>query len=426
LTRVAEAKPVRSTTVPFEEQATHVLRRLRAAVSAVIQAIPGAHAIQKAADLQRALDIRATLAWQMYRLAYAADPLPEGSTIPGTGAMNRFFEAAVARGVPKTVAETARQAVREFKGVVQAHAGDRSAFDSMISSIGGKTSAAVDLQHKRAAYKANSHIWGVRAKTQLSCMILRPSPSDPERVDMLGVRGLIGLRRLRPNATWEISRSRQSESDGRVLQRHDPKRAIPIDPPGADDTPGFSLLQGFCSQPLPRFKSVCGPSGFASVELEPTDIGNKAAVTCVFADVFPAFFARYCEPDDPDPVFTSHSMVRTPCEVLVHDVMIAPAVLWEPAEPLVYSDLRTVDPAPGGRERDLLPTSASVVHLGKGPDVLSSPDVPRYVEMVRYALDRAGWDGRQFEVYRCRVEFPVMPSSVMVRFEMPQRPIRPE
>jgi hypothetical protein len=88
----------------------------------------------------------------------------------------------------------------------------------------------------------------------------------------------------------------------------------------------------------------------------------------------------------------------------------------------VFSDLRTVDPAFAGRSRDLLPTSASVVHLGRGPQVLSSANVPRYAEMVQYALDRAGWDARQFDVYRCRVEFPVMPSSVMVRFEMPRRP----
>ena len=426
MTAPVTTQPTPPRDAPFEEQATAVLRRLRAAVSAVIETIPNVEPITRATDLQRALELRNTLAWQVYRLGRTTDPLPEGNTIPGAAAMNRFFEAASARGVPIETINAAQQAVREFKAVVQTHAGDRSAFDSMISSLGGKTSAAVDLHHKRAAYKANSHIWGVRAKTQLSCLILRPSPADPEMVDMLGLRGLIRLRRLRPNATWEISRSRQSESDGRVLERHDPKRVIPIDPPGADDTPGFSLLQRFCSQPLPRFRSVRGPSGFANVELEPTEIGNKAAVTCLFGDLYPAFFARYCEPDDPEPVFTAHSMVRTPCEVLVHDVMITPSLFSEPTEPLVYSDLRAVDPAVSGREHDLLPTSASVVHLGKGPEVLSSPDVPRYSEMVQYALDRAGWDAREFDAYRCRVEFPVMPSSIMVRFEMPRRPIKAE
>jgi hypothetical protein len=407
---------------PFEDQAKRVLHRLRAAVSSVIQGIPGSESITRAADLQRVLSLRSTLAWQVYRLARAADPLSGGSAIPGSAAMNRFFDAARTVGAPVETINAAQQAVRDFKAVVQAHAGDRSAFDSMVSTLGGKSSAQVDLQHKRAAYKANSHIWGVRAKTQLSCLVLRLNPSDPEMVDMLGIRGLIGLRRLRPNAVWEISRARQSETDGRVLARHDQKRVIPIDPPGANDTPGFSLLQRFCSQPLPRFRSVRGQAGFMNVELEATDIGNKAAVTCLFGDIYPAFFARYCEPDDPDPVFAAHTMVRTPCEQLVHDVMITPGLYSKPSEPLVLSDLRAVDPALSGRQRDLLPMPESVVYLGKGPEVLFSPDVPRYTEMAQYALDRAGWDARQFDVYRCRVEFPVMPSSVMVRFDMPRRP----
>src|SRR6188474_2626541 len=124
---------------PFVEQATTVLRRLRAAVAGVIDGLPDAASIARAADLQRALDVRSTLAWQIYRLARTTDPLPEGSTIPGAGAMNRFFEAAVARGVPIETINTAQQVVREFKAVVQTHAGDRSAFDSMISSLGGKT-----------------------------------------------------------------------------------------------------------------------------------------------------------------------------------------------------------------------------------------------------------------------------------------------
>src|SRR5687768_17024806 len=152
MTRALKAGKEPSTDAPFEQQATVVLRRLRAAVSAVIEAVHGADSIARAADLQRALDIRSTLAWQVYRLAYAAGPLAEGSAIPGTSAMNRFFRAAAARGAPAPVVSAAKQAVAEFKTVVQAYAGDRSAFDSMLSSIHGSGAAQVDLQHKRAAF----------------------------------------------------------------------------------------------------------------------------------------------------------------------------------------------------------------------------------------------------------------------------------
>jgi hypothetical protein len=391
MTRLLKVKKRPRHDVPFEEQATTILRRLRAAIAAVIDALPGAVAIERAADLQRALDIRSTLAWQVYRLAYAAGSLPEGSTIPGTGAMNRFFNAAVARGAPETVVEAARKAVREFKGVVQAHAGDRSAFDSMISSLGGQASAAVDLQHRRAAYKANSHIWGVRAKAQLACFVFQPSRDAQDRLDLLGIRGLVNLRRLRRDVSWVIARVRLFDAEIQKPQRLDPGTAI--DAIEDDDSAGVPLLRRFCSQPLPKFKRVPAGNDFVNIELEPTGIGNKSAITGLIGDVYRALYQRYR--DAIRSIHYMRSQVRTPVEVLVHDVLIYDGLFGgRMPEMRVYGDHRGVDPAAPDREIDLLRLAETVTHLGRGADVLATPDVPRYAEMVRYALGRAGWDPR--------------------------------
>ncbi len=48
--------------------------------------------------------------------------------------------------------------------------------------------------------------------------------------------------------------------------------------------------------------------------------------------------------------------------------------------------------------------------------------MPRYGEMAAYVFDRLGWDAEQFEVFRCRVEYPVMHSAVVVRFPLPEAP----
>jgi hypothetical protein len=58
--------------------------------------------------------------------------------------------------------------------------------------------------------------------------------------------------------------------------------------------------------------------------------------------------------------------------------------------------------------------------LGQGTSVLPTPDVPRYVEMADYVAERVRWDLDQFEVYRCRVEYPVMHSAVVIRFDLPK------
>ena len=63
-----------------------------------------------------------------------------------------------------------------------------------------------------------------------------------------------------------------------------------------------------------------------------------------------------------------------------------------------------------------------VVHLGRGPEVLAAAELPRYPELIAWAIDRAGWDPRRFETWRLRVEYPVVLSSVGLVFDMQPRP----
>jgi len=41
--------------------------------------------------------------------------------------------------------------------------------------------------------------------------------------------------------------------------------------------------------------------------------------------------------------------------------------------------------------------------------------------MVDHVLSRVGWEGDRFLVYRCLVEYPVMPSTIMIRYELPEK-----
>lgn len=97
-------------------------------------------------------------------------------------------------------------------------------------------------------------------------------------------------------------------------------------------------------------------------------------------------------------------------------------VVGTPPKVRVLSDHRGVDVASAGRACDELAMRASVIHLGHGTDVLETPDVPRYVELITYAMDRLGWDAEEFEVFRCSIEYPVMPSSVVAQFDLPEAP----
>lgn len=404
---------------PFEGEAAGVMQRLRETMSAVIESIPasGTGEIRRAADLQRALGIRNSLAWQVYRLAHAPDPLIEASSVPGRAAMKSFLEAASSRGVERRQVQAASAAMKEFHELVETHAGDRRTFDSMVSGLTAAGSQQVDFTSKRAAFRANSHIWGVQAKTRLACYLYHPAADAPDRIDAAGIRGLHRLRRLRRNAPWVVSRFGASDNDGVT------RRTVvcePLDPMGKAGH-GVALLRDFCSRPLPTFRTVSAALGVTSVEIEGESVGNMSAVTCFIGDVARAVLGRY--QDENNRYQASQALIRTPCETLIQDVLVYDGTFGEISpQVMVYGDHRSGDAVSGDRACDLLALRETVDYLGRGPSVLRTPALPRYPEMVQYALDRLGWDGRRFDVYRCRVEYPVMPSSVVVRFDLPKPP----
>ena len=218
------------------------------------------------------------------------------------------------------------------------------------------------------------------------------------------IQGLIGLRSLRSNVSCVLATISSSSDQTRPLA------------PSAE-AKGVDLLPGFCSSPLPALRRVkVGPRS-SHIVIEPAGLGAASAVTCIVGRVVRGAIERGAT----EHRYEQHlAYVRTPCKVLIHDTLVRRGLYDSPPEVRVYSDHRD-EPVTAEREIDLIPTRESVVHLGSGIDVLGTPHVPDYVAMAGYAFGCLGWDAGDFVVYRCRIEYPVMPSSVGVRFRLPRR-----
>jgi hypothetical protein len=396
-----------------ERHAISAIRRLQSAIRELIKVTPGE--TRRPTDLTATLGIHYKLAWQVHRLAHANEPLAQAGNVPGPIAMERFLEATSRRGAPAERVAQVRAVMQEFEGLIDAHAGSRSEFESILSGLSPTGSDQVDLAQKRAAFKAQSHLWGVRAKTRLCTFAYQTSKFEQD-LDTVGIRGFVDITRLRKGARWSVSHTRMHQDDPALDRMETPR---PIDAGSYDRDCGLSLLKKFCSSPLPRFRSVTTAAGIQNVEMEGEAVGNRSALTFFLGDVFPRAFARYR--GDPGLENRTHSMIRTPCEVLVHDVLLHEDTGCRVRpEVRVYGDQRDVDPETLGRECDLLSVRESVLFLGKGLDVLETPDVPRYAEMVQHSFGKLGWDVSKFLVWRCRVEYPIMPSSVVVQFDLPE------
>ncbi len=402
--------------VEFEQQAKAVLERLQAAMARLIESIPAAGHIDRPTDLQRTLGIHSKLAWQVFRVATADNPIQEGRSVPGGTSMERFLTAAANRGVPNARLDDVRRAFQGFEELVNVHAGNRPAFESMIGGLAEVSSDQLDLTHRRAAFRAFAHFLGARAKAMLGCSIYQPSAQNPGMLESINLKGLFGLSTQRPDAAWELS----SLKGAQEVESIRPSRAGDKQDAGAD-IEGIALFKEFCSWPLPPLKTVQREEGRVSVLVHGQLIDNMSALNLVLGPMKLDGIARYRTADNN--VLLTSVAVRTPSEVLIHDVLVHKGV-FPHASPRVEL-FHTLAGGPFGRfqpEHDRLQMRESVIYLGGGADVVETPEIPDYPEMVRTACARAGWDPAAFDVYRCRMEFPVVPSTVRVMFDLPEKP----
>ena len=389
------------------------MRQVRKTFADLIVTVPGG--VQKPSDLQKSLALDQKLSWKILKIVDTEDPLSAAQFMPGTAAIQLFLKAAARQKLPIERIEDANAAADSFEELVNTHAGDRTSFDAMISACCHGAHQRMDLVQKRSAYRANSYLLGIQAGTQLSCQIYCPNADDPTRLDFAGVRGYVGLCGLRPDASWIVSRTRTADDDGVVRQ---PVIREPIDP-AVENQAGISLLTEFCSQPLPKLRSVATNTGYLYGELLSNGVGNTAAFDCMFGDVSYQALSRYR--DEHNQFGAICAEIRTPCKVLILDLIVREDT-FGPLQPQVevYSEHGGGPTFVEGGRRHKLDTIESVVYLGRGSSVVHTRDISRYCELCDYIFERLEWDGECFDVYRCRVEYPITPSTVLMRFSLPE------
>lgn len=395
----------------FKSEAGAVLERLQKALAEVIALIPGE--VDKAADLERELKIRKTLAWQVYRMATAPDPVLEASNLPGQFAMERFLDAARVKGVPQAKLDAASKALTDYRRFVKTHAGDRKTFDSLMSGVAPQNVQIANLTSRRAAFRANSDIWGLQVRTRFSVLLYYPG--DDRMIDHANIRGIVDLQQLRENRPFILSRTHVEQARSSRLDH-------PIDLE-AHERYGVSLLSEFCTDPDTHVRTYTDANNELVAELVPSTVGKAGAASAVVASCFRGWGFRFRTPETPDVCGVART--ETPFETYVGDVLIAEGAYGKTLPALRASVVgRAIgggDELMDGLAKHLL-WREDVKYLGRGPSVLATPDVPRYPEMVEHVCSRLGWDPERLHVFRCRVEYPPMPSSIVVQFDLPEKP----
>lgn len=405
-----------------------MLRSLQPALANIVEHLRPA--VMRPTDLQKCLGLDRKLSWSIYHAATARDPRAVASMLPGRRAMQRFFTAAQERGVPADAIERASRAFDDFEASVARHAGSRDVFQTMLAEWSGHASDSgvvvpasldADHKHKRAGFRAASLLWGRQAKVGCGIQILHPGEGGPEAdyLDSVLIKGMVGLRRTRRSVPlhvtahhWRAPHPPQPPPAAPSAPPHFPaptppgrvRRREPLDP-RITDPDAMWLLQDFCSRPLPEFRLRITREGYRSHELVSAGIGASGEITYFTGESRRGDAARPRR--EPGGATWFSKAVDIPMEVLIQDIFIHRSI-WDTTPPQVHVFAYPLDGSLEFRDADLLPLNESAEYLGLGIDAARTPIVPRYADMLAYAMNRMGWKEDEFRVFRCRVEYPVM------------------
>lgn len=383
--------PPRHTPESFAAECARTLKALRASLRRLLAEAPTP--IKRATDLQHALGVRASLAWQVFRVAKAEDASASVEHIPLADAMTKFFDAARKKGFPKHVVDHAVASYATFEAMIAQHAGSRSTLDAMIAGMGGQNNEQIDLRARRAAFRAASQLWGLQSTLTYRCLI--GGLAGPG-LDMLSVivQGSRGLRALRPNRALPICR--RTTTWTRADNPEEFQAGVK----------GTSLLEDFCTDNLPRITTTVRGS-VAHDYVTFVGMGLTAKLDIFLATKMNSVL------DDSEPELGVTSMIRVPSEEFIAD-MLVPAGVLDPATVTVRTCGCTEDVSAAETALDeyLLAPPRPAMYLGTDLEALHDKSMPRCPEMLRFVLREIGQSRTPYDIFRCRVRFPTLHTCI--------------
>jgi hypothetical protein len=396
----------------FERRLAAVGGRLGHCIRQVLSAVPDAP--QGPAQVARKLGIDKVLASRVLKATQRHDPIAVLHLSPGPAPLRRLVSAARKRGVPATLTDAARAVIDEFDAIVRNDIGDRRSLDTIISAWLPEARQEFELRRKQAASRAMSELLGAVANVDLGTVLLHPSGTDG-MLDVVWLFGLLRLRRLRAG-------SRVKFASRRLGNGSPPRQPRTLD--GAQMQNFNELrLDEFCSKP-PAELDVQRAGEVVHYTLAGSSYGPQSATDLVFAEVNLAEMPHYVDPRR-RPRRQVFAEVATPASTLVFDALVHESVFtWtEPVLSIYDTVLDGVadanDPA---RDMDRLDLREAIQPLGRGISKFRLMEFSRYVELLRHVCEKLGWDGDGFRGYRCRIDYPIYGSQVVMTWSSRDKP----
>ncbi|PIE52223.1 hypothetical protein CSA37_07635 [Candidatus Fermentibacteria bacterium] len=381
-------------------QAHKCLTELRAAVTGVLQALPGE--LEQPRDVYKTLGIDRMIGWNIYKFHELNDCFLSVKHIPRKAAFKGFLRASAKKGVSESLLTEAENCFMEFEKLVALHAGDRPSMEMMLQAYSEEGCAQASIDHRKLAFTGNRFLYGLESKTRLTITLFEPG-SSPDSWKLVILKGSFGLRRNRPDIPWFYMKPKVfTESSAQPKSLSSTALVSGV----SGDLPYYPQ---FCNCSLPGLKSR---STFVDSieEIFPEQTGNAGLMDLVFAEVVE--MNNFSLQNNA----STSSKVITPCQTVANDIILptsaAEALIFTPRvissilEETDSFDENVIDIA-----QSILPVtpdfSISLTQNTYAPD-----DVPGYHDIISDIFKRRDLNPLNYTTVRISIPFPVIPSTL--------------
>ncbi len=393
----------------FESDTIQAVSVARDAYSRVIEEkCPGSKAVSAVSS---AFGIHRKLAWQVIKVAYAEDPFVAAKHMPSPKSIAVWIQAAESCGIDCKLVESVRNADTRFQDLIHTHASSKSEFDILIESSASSQDTQAEERWRQLAYEGNSFTWGAHCKVLMAMCVLMPSDDREDFFHMAQVRGLMGFRQTRPDVRWVINQSVAVDDD---VVHESAMQRVAIDPQAAKAYNGVPVLREYCSDPMPALMRTKTHDGMMQDEFLSSAIGLQGERTLVTGELLRNIAPTHAMPNDKVAHFGTS--VRTPAEMLHFDLFVKSGLFGDVNRELrVFSDIAS---SISFKDSDALSVNETVTKLGRGVTLAQTPDLPGYRDLAGEIFGRLGIDPGEYELYRVRLAYPPMPTTVMMKHEL--------
>ena len=372
----------------------------------VLEQVPGGDSGPQ--RLAKELGVDKVLASRILKAVRAPDSMSVVHRVPGPEPMRRLLKASSKHGVNADDLIKANKAVDQFESLIRSEIGDRSALEAILSAWVPEARREFELRRKQAAFRAMSQLKGAQVDVYAETAILYPSECG-EQIDIIWIKAVIGLHRLRPGVQVKFTSRRQ-------VEHHEQRTTCTL---AGEPIEGVSstVLDTYSSLPTPELE-IQKAGETIHYLLRDGSFGVSSSINLVTCDVNRAEIPRYMSKERNRKAWAA-SEISIPSRRGHFDMLVHQDLYNQSFPELRIYDTTIngqADVNDPGRDVDQFDLLESIENLGVGINRFGSSHVPNYRQMIDEVCTRLGYQTDALRGYRCITDYPIYGSQIAMVF----------